>query len=421
MPSPKQPTNSAQRDWYPYYAGYTEDFVHGILASHLSGVQSVLDPWSGTGTTGAACAQNGIASTGVDLNPALTVIARARITPQATADSLLPLGRKILDFARSISLEPQSDDLLSRWMQPGAAVKVRAIQHAIHTLLTESPSPVERSAINSWTDSLPVLACFFYSSLFAAIRDLFSRFSTTNPMWLLEPATPKHRISPTWQTLSRCFLERIVYLRDRLSLQELDSATPRIKFLTGSATTLPLEPRSFDAALTSPPYATRLDYVKGLLPELCVLGVDSSFLRILRAQITGTPVVTGTPAVSAEAILSSYGRRIISAIAEHPTKGSKHYYAPWMARYLLGLQRGLRETARTVAPSGPIGIVVQDSYYKAEHIDLQRFVVETMEHSRRALVACREYPATRLRSRMNPRATRHLRQRRNIESLLVFT
>jgi hypothetical protein len=53
--SPKQPPSRSKRDWYPYYAGFTEEFVEAVLAEHLIDCGPILDPWSGTGTTTAAC------------------------------------------------------------------------------------------------------------------------------------------------------------------------------------------------------------------------------------------------------------------------------------------------------------------------------------------------------------------------------
>ena len=159
----------------------------------------------------------------------------------------------------------------------------------------------------------------------------------------------------------------------------------------------------------------------GTLPELAVLGADRKFLTALRQATTGTPVVAGRPAgQSASEILSEYGRTVREAIEHHPSKGSKHYYVPWIHNYMLGVQQGLSETVRTVRLGGRICVVVQDSHYKALHVDTQRIVVETLASFGKALVAREDFPAPTVRSRMNPRASRHLKARKQTESLLVF-
>ena len=392
-----------------------------MLERHLRDARRVLDPWSGSGTTIAACAKRGVTANGVDLNPALTVIARARLTPFSTRDRLLPLGTRILEAAHGLGSTPHDGDPLERWMRADAVGRVRAIQDGIHALLTDTPPRTGRESISAAADGLPLLACFFYSALFARVRDLVRRFRTTNPMWLKAPDSRRDRIAPGWGTLSGVFLERVQYLRDRLSLDRELDVSDGDPFRTASATCLPFATGLYDGVLTSPPYATRIDYVKGTLPELAVLGADDEFLDALREESTGTPVVKGRASDQGdEVLISQYGISILSQIGSHPSKGSRSYYRHWMRRYLIGLQAGLFEINRTVSSGGRICIVVQDSYYKELHIDLQRVIIETIEGLGRRLTNRDDYPATRLRSRMNPEARRHLVHRTNIESLLVF-
>jgi len=91
-----------------------------------------------------------------------------------------------------------------------------------------------------------------------------------------------------------------------------------------------------------------------------------------------------------------------------------------MTNYLLSLQAGLSEIARTVTENSPICVVVQDSHYKEVHVDLQLIVSEIFESRDRPLSKRYDYPATALLSKMNPRARVHLPTRTNTETLLVF-
>ena len=393
--------------------------MESVLAEHLRDASSVLDPWSGSGTTTVACAKRGVASKGVDLNPALTVIARARLTPRSTRDSLLPLGTRILEMARGLGSGPNTGDLLERWMRADAVGRVRSIQDAIHVLLTDRDRRTRHENISTEADSLPLLASFFYSALFATVRDLLRRFRTTNPMWLKTPDSYRHRIGTAWGTLSAVFLERVQYLRDRLSLDREVTGSDGGPYQTASATCLPFATGLYSAALTSPPYATRIDYVRGTLPELAVLGADDAFLSALRKETTGTPVVRGR-GNQAKPLMSEYGLSILEQIGIHPSKGSRAYYFPWMHGYLVSLQEGLSETSRTVESGGSICIVVQDSYYKELRIDLQRIVTEILASLGRARTDRRDFPARNLRSRTNLKAQRHAIKRHYTESLLVF-
>lgn len=414
--SPKQPQPEHRRDWYPYYAGFTVDFVDAVLATHGDGVRTVLDPWNGAGTTTSVCARRKLDSAGVDLNPALTVIARARLTPVSVAESLTPLAAEILDAAQRRGAPLHPNDPLGTWLRAPAVERLRAIQGAIHAVLSDVP---DRSglAIDVLAGKLPLLAAFYYSALFATTRDTLSRFRATNPAWIRTPDTERHRINPGWPALSSRFLLRVQYLASRLSVPNSSGST--IELRTASATDLPFESNSFDATITSPPYATRIDYIKGVLPELSVLGATAADVEQLRRSSTGSPVVRGVPR-SGGRLESEYGLSLLEGIKGHDSKGSRSYYYPWMSNYLHGLQSGLNETARVVVAGGPICIVAQDSHYKELHIDLQRVIVDMMRAAGRQLVNREDYDVRHHMARINPRARRYVENPRSQESLLVF-
>ena len=421
MISPKQPPHVTKRDWYPYYAGFTERFAEAVLSKHLADSISVLDPWNGSGTTTLVCARSGIPSTGIDVNPALTVIARARLTPRTCQPTILDALSRILKDSRAIEADCAEDDPLGQWLHKTSIRRLRALQLAIHFLLAPDAPLRGSDAPPCVQDSLPTLACFFYTALFATVRDLVGQFQATNPMWFKNALSPQHKITIAGDQLTDTYAKYTRQLEARLRLNA-DVTTPGVGTLhTGSATALAIPDGHFGGVLTSPPYATRVDYIMGTLPELAVLGLDAARLSELRLQTIGTPVVScSTRGLGCREIVSGYANSLLTRIATHPSKGSRRYYFPWMENYISGLQTGLFETTRTVRPDGIICIVVQDSYYKAVHIGLQQIVTEILGHLGKVLVARDDFEVRALRSRMNPRARRHLARRKNIESLLVF-
>ena len=420
--TPKQTANKRLRDWYPYYAGFPEDFVGAVLAHHFTQADCVLDPWSGTGTTTAACLKRGFPSKGIDINPALTVIAKARLTPCNTKPNLLPLATRILHTAEDIACALHQDDLLLTWLRPQAVRPIRAIQHAIHLLLTDcNPEDCPKEGFSTAADSLPIVACFYYAALFSAVRDLLNRFGTTNPTWLRHPRTHRHRLAPTRGKLHATFLARIAFLSDRLSLHKDQSCLTAQPFQTGSATALPFRTACFDGALTSPPYATRIDYVTATLPELAVLGLHGDSLASLRRNTIGTSSIKEFPDGLLGPMQSRYASKVLEDVLSHSSKGSRTYYGPWMRNYLVHLQASLAEISRLVAPAAPICIVVQDSYYKELLIDLQRIIMETLGAFGRPLACRYDYTVTNPRSQVNPKARNHFTRRKNTESLLVFS
>src|SRR4051812_1038303 len=67
--------------FYRYYAGYSSEFVKDAIAwlDLPARGATVLDPWNGSGTTTSTVYEQHHQAIGFDANPAMVVVARARI------------------------------------------------------------------------------------------------------------------------------------------------------------------------------------------------------------------------------------------------------------------------------------------------------------------------------------------------------
>ena len=417
--SPKQPSQLHRRDWYPYYAGFTESFVASVIEKEMTGVDSIIDPWNGAGTTTATCEKRGLPSTGVDINPALTIIARARLLPQSMSRDIRELASEVIEDSMSKTIRAAADDdVLLRWIQPLGVSKIRALQQAIHRA-SDQKIPSDIHQIPELVDELPQSVCFLYCALFALVKDLLIPYRTSNPMWIKRSSTYRHRRRPSWETLSIAFVENIEHLSSRLTLSTDSLAKSKASLVTGDATKLPFRDHEFGGAVTSPPYATRIDYIQGMLPELSVLGANASQLRGLRRKATGTPVTRDYNPENLSLLDSKCGRATLHAVGIHTSKGSRSYYLPWLMKYFQDLQAGISELARTVAGKGTICIVVQDSFYKEYRIDLQTIVIELMAASGRTLKNRSDFRVQTPRSKLVSGSGETL-IRQSTETLLVF-
>jgi SAM-dependent methyltransferase len=419
-PSPKQSGGERLRDWYPYYAGFPSDFVGDALTRHFPSVNSILDPWNGSGTTTAVAAARGLGAVGLDINPAVTIVARARLTPVSIKESFDPLADEILraaeiDAPKAFDVEP-----LARWLGGSSVEMVRRIQRAINTVLVADPDLEADLAADPGgrSSSLPLLATFYYTALFATGRDLLAPFRASNPTWLRYPPTYRHRLNPAPGAITVSFRERVQYLADRLTIASKAGAESPV-LRTASAVDLRDE-NAYDGCFTSPPYATRVDYVRGSLAELSILGASDEQVADLRRRTTGTPTVRGVERKYCE-LSSSMANDIAIQIQDHVSHGSANYYGPWIRNYFSDLETSLSRIARAVKPDGVIGIVVQDSHYKSIPIDLQTIVTEAMAGEGRVLTCREDYEVRHSFARLNPAARKHLATRTNHESLLVFT
>ena len=415
--SPKQPSARHLRDWYPYYAGFTERFVDAVVQDFLQGARSVIDPWSGSGTTTVVCLRRGIASSGVDVNPATTVIARARLNPESARERLLDTAACLVERARTMPPTPRADDLLGFWMAGGGVAEIRALVQTIRDVLDQNLGPQAHELLRNPGPSHP--ASFFYTACFAVVRGLLGRYGTTNPTWIKRPRTLSARIRPSRRAVRERFLQEAARLAGRLSLTEAHGCRTLSPFKTGTASDTGFPDDSFDAAITSPPYATRVDYIRGSLPELAVLGADERFVERLRSASTGSPKVRGvTP--SDDPMRSDIASELLEVIEHHSSKGSQSYYHPWMANYLHALQAGLVEADRVVTRDGTICVVMQDSYFKEAHVDMQAIVTEILAASGRVVVSRHDYPAPNPRRRRAAGHASRQTKRPCTESLLVF-
>ena len=356
---------------------------------------------------------------GIDINPSLTIVARARLTSAKRRPQLLKLAQEIVGRSKQVESCLVLDDLLTTWLEHESVTRVRKIQQAIHEV-TECPiGSLSPAQVIRCADEFSQVTCFFYCALFSLMRDLLRKFRTTNPMWIKKARGQANRIRPSWSTLVGGFTDQVGLLCRRLTVQTEESAGGMTSLLTGNATRLPYPKSSFDGALTSPPYATRMDYVKGTMPELALLGADTTFVNKLRKMVTGTPVVKGVPVPDSWHLLSKTGRNALKVVSRHSSKGSSAYYFPWLRNYLQDLQSSMAEVARVVKEGGTICMVIQDSYYKEYHIDLQAIVSESMCAFGRELKMRSDYSTITPRSRFAKLGGKAL-ARTSTETVLLF-
>ena len=207
LTSPKQPPAEHLKDWYPFYAGFTSAFVTDVFECYLQSARSVVDPWNGSGTTTAVAAVRNVTSMGIDINPALSVVARARLTPKSIADSLAPIAADIAAAAERTTPTNRESDPLLVWLGPTATNEIRRLQRAIH-VVTAADNALEVDLYmgeESAPSRLPLITAFFYSVLFAATRDLLRPFRGSNPTWMVAPSSPHKRLRTGNRNYSSAF------------------------------------------------------------------------------------------------------------------------------------------------------------------------------------------------------------------------
>lgn len=408
--SPKRMAGTRREQWYPYYAGYSSEFVRDVLKVISKPEQTVLDPWNGSGTTTCVGSRLNREVSGYDISPVMATVAQARQLPNVVRSSALALGREITRSSEAVVI---NNEPLTAWLVPRSAAILRGYERRIAQLFEEP----NRQTYQNIAIAPSVLSSFFLMALFGAVRELLEPFRASNPTWLKYPAAPSRRLRPSDRRIAEVFEAAVELYSSRLQEHSPDtSARAHIRIV--ESTTLDDKAETFDACLTSPPYLTRLDYTRATLAELSVLGIAPSAVKQLRDRSIGTPVTSGYQLD--HMLPSSTAQALVAAIGAHDSKGSHGYYDKWAAKYFASLSQSLSNVSKAVKPSGVVGIVVQDSYYKGIRVDLQRVVEEFMNHNARRLAARVDFNPTHVRAWMHPQAKRHSGRLTAVESLLVF-
>lgn len=411
--------NARPREWYRYYAGYTSDFVEDALAVlDLTPGDVVLDPWNGSGTTTLVAHTHGYRPIGVDANPALVLIARGRLLARDLTPSLGALAEDVIDHARNLDTTNLiENDPLETWLEPTSARFFRCLEAAVQHVLVDHDRYrplVETSAL----DRITTLTAFFYVAVFDVVRAALKQFVGSNPTWVKAPE-PAERLRVRQRDLEAAFRAAVQTLSADLKDGDTALFDPATSIQQGTSTNLALQSKSVHAAVTSPPYCTRIDYIMATRPELAVMGFSVEQLSELRRQMVGTPTV----ALQTPLELADWGPTTLSLlkrIKTHTSRASATYYRKYFTQYFDSLWRSLAELRRVVRPGGRIVLVVQDSYYKELRIDLARVVREMAERLAWTPLNQLDYPIGATKAAINPRTRPYRRTFSATESALIL-
>lgn len=413
--SPKL-TGGSSMMWYRYYAGFSPDFVKDVgTALGVAEGTRVLDPWMGSGTTLTAAAARHAIVAGLDLNPAMAVIAKGRLVAVDTENSVEPL---LLHISRHYkqAADVQTADILSCWFDLKSVAVLRGLIARIdEVLVSATAGPVAKAS------EMSSIAAFCYVAAFRAVSMSLKGYGSRNPTWIKKSKPGEGVISLSRADLRDQFEQAgrhlAAYLRYRkqIPVQVRDDCRVEV----GDSRSQPFADNSFDAVITSPPYLTRLDYVVGHLPELAVLGLSNEDISHLRERMIGTPKITTefSPPVK----LSPTSQCVVKAIEDHDSYASASYYAKNVRQYFVGMAASLNELHRVTRPGGLAALVVQDSHFKDVHIDLAAALTDQAAHIGWKPLGRKDFTSVRSIAQLNTRAHEKARTTKPIESLILLS
>jgi DNA modification methylase len=403
-----------------YYAGYDAGFVGDVIKYlSLDPRSVVLDPWNGAGTTTKVTADLGMPSIGIDINPAVVLIAKSKLLGAGVAESLDALTHEILANARDRCGRSSGADQLDQWFTFGTSGYIRSVEQSIHHLLVAPGKSLDFSTPES-LDAVSALAASFYVVLFETVRSFLGAYRSSNPTWFKTPrvgdvSVARDRFDSRFRAVEA---RHHRHLRLPTVTTEMPEARTVLRLATSTDTGI--EDAAVDACVTSPPYCTRIDYAMMTRPELAVLGISQATVRELRESVIGSPtIVKSRPVEDPE--WGPYVQDFLSAVKAHNSKASATYYLRYFLQYFDGMHRSLKELRRVLKPSGRCAIVVQDSYYKEICFDLGRGLTEMAMECGWTAMERMDFAAPHRRANMNPSARQYRAGAVATESLLILS
>ncbi len=418
--NPKRTKDIGFDSWYPYYAGYSSEFVQKILESiNLASNAIVLDPWNGSGTTTTVANRLGYATIGYDLNPAMAIAAKACLVNRQDYSSLEPLARTIVDYARKLNLSKYVDEPIATWIVPSRALEIRKLERSIYSLLINRDRYV--SIADDTNTPISTIAAFFYVALFRTIHTFLAPFKGSNPTWIKIPKKLQSRVRPDIENIYSNFLNEVQAMIQAVNMEEivLNGNLP-CQIQVASSCLMPQACESVDCIITSPPYCTRIDYGVATMPELAILGFHPrKNFDILRRNLIGTSTVpkeADLPNINWGNTCNSF----LKSLLKHHSKASKSYYYKSHLQYFGSIFSSMIEAARVLKPSATAVIVVQDSHYKDIHNNLPVIFSEMANEMGLILVRAEHYPPPRNMAKRNPEVKKYRTHITANESVLCF-
>ena len=373
--------------WLKYKEGFSAGLVKGLLEQ--TSAKSMLDPFSGAGTSALTAGSIGIPGTGIEIMPIGNLAARAIA---AAANNIDPDSLAQASNAIAAAISQESYDY--SFLFPHVPITERAFPEN-----TEQDLAKAREFIAGVAD--PSLSIVLTLACVSVLEEV--SYTRKDGQFLRWDPQSGRNVS---RKLHKAFIPTLEdSLRRRLS--EIAADIPAIKQRYGGAATefidgsslielrhLPTE--SFDAVVTSPPYANRYDYTRTYALELAYLGYNADRLKELRQALLSATVENRS---KRDALAREYGESarfanavamadcqealqealgILKANAEHL---SNRNVISLVENYFTEMALIISELGRLVTPGGSVYMVNDNVRYHGEEIPVDLILSDFAEQS----------------------------------------
>jgi hypothetical protein len=308
----------------------------------------VLDPMMGSGTIPVLAAHRGHRAVGFDIDPLALVIARTWGRPLDSDSYLHTAAEVAAEAARTAKAafeagDSETAEFIDYWFDEKAKVRLAALAAAI-------------------TQRDPMI----HDPLWCA----FSRLIITKDASVSRARDVSHsrphrvREATTLDPIERFPGAARDVIRRHRALGESRPEVSRLRLEQADARHLPLDDESVDMTMTSPPYLTAIDYLRGHRMTLVWMGYSLSELRRLRGESIGTERGAWEESELDEAL-----RGVFVGAATTRARAV-------LRRYTADLDEVFAEQARVLRKRGQLTLVVGDATLLGTPVRVARLVTQ---------------------------------------------
>ncbi len=359
----------AAHDWYRFVLSFPPQLVREYLDKLGATTRdTVLDPFSGTGTTLVECKKLQIPSVGLERNPLAHFASCVKTDWSIDPDGLLRSAEAVADRANALLASDGIEDNPLFVSTPDDDTALRTLPEKRQKLLLKnslSPLPLHKAVVLAETierlNGSPYRAhqmLAFAKSVVSVSSNL--RFGPEIGVGRIKDDAP---VVAPWQS------EVKTIARDLRELQSMAAVPSAVHFADAREPSKALEPESVDVVITSPPYPNEKDYSRTTRLESVLLGfvTDKKQLQtfkkgLLRSNTRGVykaddddAWVEGFPEV--KRIADEIERR---RIAMRKTSGFERMYHRVAKLYFGGMMRHFADLRSVLRPGARLAYVVGD-------------------------------------------------------------
>ena len=371
--------------WLKYKEGYSAALVSGLLGQTAAG--NVLDPFSGAGTTALTAGGMGIPGTGIEIMPIGNLAARAIAAASNGLDTaqLSKVSREMLEAISKAGYK-------ERFLFPHVQITERAFPQE-----TERDLAKAREFVAGVEE--PSLSLILTLACVSVLEDIsFTRKDGQFLRW--DPQSGRNvsqKLHKTFiPTLNEALHRRLTEIANDIPSLESIFGGPAPKFIEGSSLTQlrRLASNSFDAVVTSPPYANRYDYTRTYALELAYLGYDETQFKELRQALLSATVENRSKRNSLaveydgnKLFSRAFGmadsqaalQEALAALRAHAEGLSNRNVITLVENYFTEMALIVSELGRLVAPGGSVFMVNDNVRYHGEEIPVDLILSDFAE------------------------------------------